>query len=323
LGNIKSLEFLLQHIEDINELNQNLLKFINFDVIMILLKYGYVFSKDMFEINFRYLFIHSDNINQLKELYELGGNFNYILSIEKEYENNPPRKEEIIQNYNYILCGTIIRNQQIIVSDLEMLVYNNFFDNIKMIVEYNTNEMMEELDRLIIIAIANGRMEILLYFVALGGTININFGIKIACYFGHIDMVKYLLSNGACLEPELFTICANGSNTFFGRDIYSSEFIKNNNIFRNDIFNFGNFHEEIFKILMINDIDMSDINFFKLIKTQPYIIEIIKYGINKGINIECFYDLHNKNIKIANFLVDCGLDIDIETVSNTDTDDFF
>jgi ankyrin repeat protein len=182
-----------------------------------------------------------------------------------------------------VICSKSVQNgnNAMAISDLELLIHKNKFEHIKMIATYSMNNFKFKLDRLIIIAIANGNLEITEYLLELGAVINYDIAIKTACFFGHIHMLKYLLNYNYSLNSELYLMAAYGSSK--DAHIGYAKLIENNTIFRNDVFNFGESYMEIFQLLMENNIGVPELVFFEILNVKYYSMEIFGYMINLGI----------------------------------------
>ena len=303
---VEILEYLLQFCGNIQIIDYCELHNANYQLVELLLNNNYIFSRNRLHYIFRKVFVESVDMNEINKLFEHVKSFNYIFHREISLAKNMPQTKDICMCANSILHG----NNNIAISDLELLVQKNKFEHIKMIVTYAMDKFKLELDRLIIIAIANGHLEMTEYFLELGATINYNLAMKVACFFGHIHMLKYLLNFNNNLAPELFLITAYGSSKINSHIGYA-KLIENNTIFRNDVFNFGESYIQIFQLLMENNVSVPDLKFFEILYEKYYSTEIVSHMINLGVDPNIILEICIKNNKssIIEYLLENGAKI--------------
>ncbi len=280
LNKLDILEYLLQIGGNINVIESNdLLNNANYHTVVLLSKYNYIFEKNILHYIFRNSFVEDINIDEIYKLYNYVGNFNYIFYRELQFVKHVPNIENIIVASNSMSHG----NNNLAISDLELLVSKNKIEHIKMMSTYALDNLMKEVDRLFIVAIANGHFEMAEYLLGLGAVINYELAFNVAFFFGHIHMVKYLLNYNCDLNSELFLMAAYGSSNN-SKHIGYAKLIKDNTIFRNDVFNFGNTYMELFQLLIDNNVRIPDLIFLEILDKKYYCIEIIGYMVSLGFN---------------------------------------
>ncbi len=274
------LEYLLEIGGNINVIDSNdLLNNANYQTVVLLSKYNYVFPTNILHYIFRNSFVEDVNIDEIYKLYNYVGNFNYIFHRETQFVKHVPSYTNIILASNTIAHG----NNKLAISDLELLVCQNKIEHIKMMATYALNNLMKEVDRLFIVAIANGRLEIAEYLLELGAVVDYELAFNVAFFFGHIHMVKYLLNYNTNLTPELFLMAAYGSSND-NKHIGYANLIQDTTIFRNDVFNIGDNYIELFQLLIDNNVRIPDFSFLGILDKKYYSVEIIGYMINLGFN---------------------------------------
>ena len=154
-----------------------------------------------------------------------------------------------------------------------------------------------------------------------------------ACFFGHSEMVNLLLKLGMDFNDigvSLFLMVLDGYDTKNKTSFSYDNLINNDNIFRNDVYNYGVNHIEIFKLLLHN-ISMNDWKFIRYLPVDFYDLDIFTYLLSESFDINqklCFDHMgnpcdatvlemsiiHNK-INITELLLQHGTNISITFVN--------
>lgn len=277
--------YLLDIGADATSISECAILYLEYDVILSLLKYGYVFSIDELHHVFIKEFTDGDDLNKLIPVFNIIGSLDFLFVIENKY---------IVKSNCFISSNGDINSRSMDEynkpSNLEWIVSKNKFTHVKFIVEHAFDKLQLELNRLFIIAIANGHVDMMLYLLDLGADIkcNNNLAIPTAIFFGHYPMLKILLEYGMKLDDSkhnLLMMCAYGSSVqeykIIGYEILTTEL----NIFRNDQFNYGLHYADIFNFLMENNVIVPDHTFIEVLDKQYYSINLFTYVMQNSIDI--------------------------------------
>lgn len=277
------LELLLQSGANIGCIKEESLPNINYNIVQILLKHEYNFSPDILKIIFAEQFDKETDINKITHLFNLVGNFDYLFEKEQFTTYNPNTRI-------FTKSGDLIRIVNS-ASVLEYIVSKNKLDWVKLIVQHALDKFQLELNRLFIIAVSNGHIEMTLYLLDLGADIYFANNLALDCviFFGHYSMLKLLLERGHVLENSinnLFMMGAYGSSVKEYQIIGYEKLINNLDIFRNDYYNMGSDYLTIFKFLIQNNIQIPDYSFYEILHTKYYHIDIFNYYMPNDVNIK-------------------------------------
>ncbi len=282
LNRLKILEYFIQVGADINIIEQKHLKKINYQTFMVLLNNNYTFTTEILNYVFKIIFVTETDINIIHNVFEHVGNFDDIFKCELEFVNNMPPLVDVIQrshmtqnNHEHNFASSI----------LELFTQQDKFEHLKMIATFASDKLMLEIDRLFVIAVANGKLNIAEYLLGLGANVDYKLSFQVACFFGHYDMLKYLLNFNYDLNPELFVMISYGSSEE-EQHIGYANLIENNIIFRNDVYQFGDSYDKILKLLVENNVGIPDLIFFEYLKKELYTVEIVNYMVQMGIEVK-------------------------------------
>lgn len=310
--------------------------------IKILIKYGLCIPEDTLDDVFSTCFLSEVYIDNITFLIDLGADPNYI------FEREALKAEHL--NYEY---AELYRNPglyHLINSYLELIISMGRITHIKFLEEINLEQLRLSANRLFIIACANGYLELIAYFLNLGADIHYenNLALTTACYFGHLNVVEYLLDNINLnnITENLLLITLYGDverNNYQNRryNIYN-KLVNDNDIFRNDFYNYGNSSADIFELLVRRSVPIPSYDFLEILPKQHYTKEFVAllllsgYDINSTFNMDCYrseiiLNVHAINvtilevcirlgkIDIVKLLLDNGADLSI-TVSSTNFD---
>lgn len=284
-NNVQILKHLLQCGADINAINNHSLDKlnINFETIKFIIQLGIELPQETLNQHMVKCFIMDVMMDNVLYLVGHGADINYMFKFEESRKMNIiiSNDKAKIQDGDY----------KYVMSALEHMICMGKMDHLKYLINNCYDLMMIESDRLLIIAICNGQYDMAKCFLEMDSKVD-DMGLVCACFFGHLDMLKLLLSKDIDIHMVndnfkygLYNVLAVG----FGVKIYSNknviydELIKNNNIFRNDIFQFGNDYVDIFKILIGLNVCIRDCKKF-LDYGAFYEVDIINYYVSNGGN---------------------------------------
>lgn len=280
--------YLLQNDADINVI-ANISVMPNIEIIKLLIDNNYSISVDRLNIIFPVLFIKSGNFEDILWLINYGANPKSIF--DRELGGH---KHFYDKNNRYARNHTAQRNKQYEFFDsyLELCVVTRKISHIKYLAENYLDEMNLELNRLLIIASANGHVDLFEYFTDLGADIYSfdNLALRSACYFGQTNIIKLFLEKEYDLDinENLFEIVAHGLHdrymNFNMPDTgYYSTLIGTTDIFRNDMFTHG--EGDIFTLFIEHNIKPPTVDIYKILPDSHWNNELLMYMISYGIDI--------------------------------------
>ena len=286
--------YLLQSGADINSINSSHITGSDISLVKLLLDHGYQISTPHMRRLFTVCFIYADDISNIQWLFDYGIDSTIIFGRESYMEKNP--------NYGFNHSVSLNKKYYLLNSYLEHIVAMGKLSHIKFLAETHFDKLQSELDRLFIIAGANGQLDMATYLLDLGANIHAenNMAITVACYFGHLEMVNFLLCRGSDLTSiaeNLFMIIINGDNNTNDFCTESATYNKLicNNIFRNDIFHYGKQHGDIINLLIKYNVKIPDHTVFEILPKKFYTKDFFTYLISNGIDI-------HKKIRMNNII---------------------
>jgi hypothetical protein len=265
------MTYLLQNGADIHMINYEAMANANFDTIKFLIKYNCKIRKDILE---KHLIscLTSDTI--MDNFLFLTGyvDATCIFKHDSGCIQRGNQKTIYYDNFSYSM------------DILEYIVSKGRIDSVKFLVENYYNLFITEVDRLFIIACANGQNEIAKYLFALDTKLD-NKALICGCFFGHLDIVTWLLSLGMDfnnITENLFVAVEHGYS--YRLKMYESEtytnLINNNTIFRNDIYNYGGKYIDIVNVLIKYDVPIPDVHDVNIASIICISTDVFKYFIN-------------------------------------------
>ena len=284
--------YLLQVGADINTVTFVDIRCKNIKIIKLLIDHGLNISGNIIKWIFVECFIYADDIADILFLIDCGADSNIIFDREEAMVKNP--------NYRYgvsILDPTMYFGLN---SYLEFVVSMGYISHIKFLAETNFDKLRPELDRLFIMAGANSQLDMATYLLDLGANVHAenDLAFIVACYFGHLDMVQFLLSRIDInnITENLFMITLNGYKEKHFDYQYSTygKLINGNTFFRNDIYHWGNQSVNIFKLLSQHNAIITDHTILETLSHKFYSREFVaclisnKFDINTTFCIDCF-----------------------------------
>lgn len=287
--------YFLQLGADIATIEIGNVRYDNIKLLKLLVDYGYNIPIEYINVMYSMCFIHTIDITDIDFLIELGADPEDIFKWEYTLIINP--------SYEYIY--TLVNEPKFyhnLNSYLEFIVSMNYISHITYLTKLNFDKLLLELDRLFIIACANGCLDMVIYLLKLGTDINTenNMALIVACYFGHLNIVEFLLDKinlNDVVENLLMVIVEDYTdertlNNKESKFLMYRKIIKNSTTFRNDIYNYGNDHVEIFKLLCDRNIILNDYEILKILPERFYSIEFISCMISNGFDINYKFKLN-------------------------------
>ena len=297
--NIDILTYLIKCGANINELFFGTVLNAKSNTFKFLIECGYVAAHIVLDIHLKNVFVNDDHLDNVNYLIKHGANIKYLSTYEEistTYNNYNTTKYNMEVNDNWDgvkspLEFIITANK---IMHLEFL-FDNYFDVIK-----------PHINRLFIIACANGRISIAEYLLDYGAKLSCK-ALVSACFFGHFETVILLLKRGLKFEDisdNLFNMIVNGKlcaihdfRRYITPSISSSlnhyyQLTENNDTFRNDIYHYGNDHVNILKLLISYDTKQLGNRILDLgqLTAEFYDIDIFKYFMDDVMffsNVKC------------------------------------
>lgn len=283
--------YLLEHGADVTTLDTKYISCRNIKLLKFLTDHGLCFPIERINLLFAMFFIYTTDVIDCLFLIEYGADPEYLFNCEVTEYGNIDKIASDAKTYRYVNCY------------LEFIVSMGYMSHITYLAELNYEKILPELDRLFIVACANGKMDMVIYLLKLGANINTenNMAITIACYFGHMDILKFLLENIDLLdiaENLLMTTvqgyCSlvyevNEENTYAPYRKLRGK----NNILRNDLYHFGNFHVSIFELLCSKNIILTNSDIYEILKILPQIFfskNFLRYIMSIGFDINTMFE---------------------------------
>ena len=273
------IKYLLQNGASVTSINMSSLRCENIEIIRLLIDNGLCLNLD---IIFSECFIYATDISDIIYLIEYGADPNAIFDIDKYRENNPGGMGMMgyVKPSLYYMLN----------SYLEFIVSKNYLSHLKYLVEINFDRLKLELDRLFIIGCSNGCIDMVIYLLELGADLHAqnDLAFTSGCYFGHLGIVKLLLERDQMKSKEnLFELILSGDNenNYNHKPIGYHKLINGNNIFRNDIYQWGSFHLDILKLLHSHDMMTVNYTIFETLPSKYYVKDFFTWIISIHIDI--------------------------------------
>lgn len=305
-SNVEVLVYFLKSGADINVIGEDYLSHTSIDVIKVLITHNYVVPVKPLKDILIFHFAFDDDLQNVNYLFSIGAQIQWIFDIEHKGAN---------RKTSYLHC-----RKKSIYSNLEFVITKGHIKKIKLLADNHLNELKPKLNRLFIIACANGRNDIATYLFDLGAELD-DKAMICACFFGHYETVVMLLKFGmnlSLIKENLFTFTSIGYlMAACSSDIYN-DLINNNIIFRNDIYNYGNEYLDIVKLLINYNVPIGYSCIFDKHSDLFYDVEIFRYFLQNGMNINKTIGHNNLNFleiaiivkkeAVIEFLLQNGID---------------
>lgn len=197
---------------------------------------------------------------------------------------------------------------------LEYIVSKGKIDHIKFLMDNYYDLIQPKINDMFVMACANGQMDCAKYLLGF----DVEIGDKCldcACFFGQLDIVKMLLELGEVFDDADFEIVVMGHYLRSkSSDIYDM-LVNDDDIFKNDVYNYGSDHYKIIELLMTYDVLVGKCEFMPLIKDDFGTMEFYKYIVGHVDDVnEKFGGMYlldttiiNKNYDVMEMLLGNGL----------------
>jgi hypothetical protein len=257
------------------------------DVIKILVQNGYKFTNEILEYQLIRCFVNDNHLDNVHYFIGLGAEIQWMFDYENaKYESYLSNKSIILYNKQYNKLK----------SPLEYIVSMGKMNHAKFLVDNYYNLIGPEINRLLIIAAANGQCEMALYFYdlnkSIGNSLNQTLGnrkeqtleqylLTVACFFGHVNMFNLLLTWEIDLyATPLFMTVIDGSSKKGKRSQIYDILTKGNNIFRNDVYHYGDEHMAIMKLLIKHNVQCKYWQCFVLIPVKLWDADVLRHFLS-------------------------------------------
>lgn len=307
-SNIEIMKYFLGkglNIEDIVLGNYNL----KYKTIKFLIDCGYPTDKiDLNNVLLR-VFVF-DNIEKVYYLHDNGANISCIIN---EKLTNPKNFFVLAEIYN---------------SPIEQVIMKGKIEHIKFLIDNYYDIIKPKLNNMFVIACANGKIDIAKYLLEFDIEIHIKALIS-ACFFGHLNIVKMLLELGQSfddVDENLFDVVIWGNSKPEISKCYDR--LIDDDIFKNDVYEYGKDHYAIIQILMEYKISVGKCDFIEKINENMCKIDFYKYivmnveepnGIFGGKTL-LESATYLGNVEVINMLLECGVNFIRETVRDFNID---
>ena len=338
---------LLKFGADINSLSCHATLNISFDTLKFLIESNHLPHQVILNINLLNCFVNDAHLDNVDYLIKNGGNMNWLIKHDESqegYENYDKVKQYMETNNNW----------DQVKSPLEFIITSGKLIHVKFVIDNYFDLIKPHLNRLFVIACANGQNRLASYLYDHGAELSYR-ALESACFFGHYDTVIFLLKLGMTIRMitieneqnvNLFSSVFGGNSNYRydpndrdkSRDICYNLFINRDDIFRNDIYNFGTNSTYVNIIKLLITYDVPKLNHYTaclgVMPEEFYDIDVFKYFISDGddlINLKysSIYEysllsllessiIHEK-LDIIEFLLQKGATGPIENSSAIDT----
>ena len=276
--NIDALIYFLKRGANIHIIDNISLCSTSIDIINILINHNYHISEKPLKKLLIVHFTFDIDLTNINYLLANGAQIQWIIDDELNWQDR--------SSYNGIGDKTIY-------SHLEFIITKGEFYKIKFLTDNYLNLLKPEINRLFVLACANGQNDIASYLFDFGAELNEKALIS-AIFFGHCDTLVMLMKFGMninSLNEDLFIVSWCGyivkSNPTASSDTYGN-LINNNTIFRNDIVNYESTYQitNIIKLLINCGIRMPNDFIPSAYSNLFYDVDIFTYFIQNGFDID-------------------------------------
>jgi ankyrin repeat protein len=307
------LVYLLKSGADIHKIEPNSILNTSMGMVKTLVENGHPLSENIFGMHLLKCFVYDADLENIHWLVGKGADPSKIIIFEA---NN-------ITHYTNELKSSILctHKWEQLKSPSEYIISSGKMDHIKYMEDNYPSVLQSELNRLFVIAAANGKQEIMTYLLYQGAKLDEKALIS-ACHFGHLEIVELLLKYGLCFDntqDNLFEVIIDG---YSGENKSYKKLIEGDDIFRNDIFEYGNNHLEIMKLLIKHNYKPPNWEVLATLPKSLYDVELFSYFLtddvdpNKKFMIPDRYSLYGKSIHQIemNLLEMCILNGNLEII---------
>ena len=291
--NISILTLLLKFGADVNNtLEDDTVWDIEFATLKFLIEAGYLPEQSMLDSHLISCFVNDMILDNVNFLIKHGASMNWLeqdkpASIYNDYN----QYKQFVAQYGGSWGG--------VKSPLEFIITSGKMTHIKFVIENYFDLVKPHLNRLFVVACANGQNQIALYLLDYGAELNYR-ALESACFFGHYETVVMLLKLGMIINQQLtdlfsFVFAGNlnyrhDPNHYNMNEAFQYRtFVGCDDIFRNDIYNFGTVitYVNILKLLISYDLPQSKyhVAYLASMNEEFYDIDIFKYFIIDDIDL--------------------------------------
>lgn len=292
---------------------------VNIDMVKFLIGVGYNITKLVDKLGHLLIrcFCGDSGIENFKYLLDIGVNV-LLLTQNEKTDMTEEYKRWVIYKSNYVYLRS---PTEYCVSMGKMTQIKFLFDNYYELVGV-------AIDRLFVIACANGQIEMVRYFKEMDAKL-CEKSLASACYFGHFEIVKMLLCYGlefGDMVENPFVLCVKGMHNVGQENEPYTNLIKDNDIFRNHIYNYGNGYDDILKLLVVCNVCVPHYDNVGVQYLMELDVGTIRYFLDGGMNINLRFEYKNvmmslleytvlKNIKMVKFLLDAGIECHVLNIN--------
>ena len=294
--------YLLKTGLDINSVDLSTFS-IKFETFKFLIESNYSHTQLALNTHLLKCFINDEHLDNVNYLIKHGSKIEWMIQKENQYDIN--------QNYHKIkLISFDIDNVlELVPSPLELIITADRINHLKLLIDNYFSLVKPHLSRLFVMACANAKSLLAEYLLDYGAELN-HKALETACFFGHLEIVIMLLKRGLAFDQyeKLFnlTICGrvcmvesfsavSEQSKVAAYSLYKELITPNmdtsinDEIFRNDLYQYGNYSIGILKLLISHDTK-----------------KLYRYNLDLGLLTDRFYD-----IEIFRYLIENNTLIDI------------
>lgn len=280
LHNADALLYLLRNGANIHSVDLISTLVTSLDIIKIFVAHSHPPPEHILTYHLIRRFIRDELLTDINYLIGIGANIQWIFDRENDKDhhlNYLRNKEMLLKDHKYDTLSSI----------LEYIVSKGKINHIMFLASDYLSILQPEINRLFIIACANGQCDMALYLLDLGAELD-NKALVSACFFGHLEIVILLLKLGMdiySITDNLYTVTKMGNSPKCSKTFVYDDLINNNTIFRNDVYKYGNKYVDIIKLLIEYDVPAQGIVILYPYNSNFYDIDIFKFYIKIGLDI--------------------------------------
>jgi ankyrin repeat protein len=282
---IDVIKYLLEKGTDITMIDNKTIMNCNIEVLKLLINYNIHVDKTLLSPQLLTCFVNDTDFENVNYLLGQGADITLMF----EYDKNEKVYSLERKNSAIYMCRYEYLN-----SPLEYIVSVGKMTHIKFLVDNHYDLFQPEINRLFIVACANGQCDTAKYLYALGAELN-NESLKAACFFGHYDIVLYVMSSGLELTnvDQLLGNCLFSYHSRCRSSPTYDDLIKDGTIYKNDVYNYGKGCVDICKLLFKHGVKMSDDNFIPLFLKEFFDVELFTYFVGQLPDINKKYNFYH------------------------------